>query len=485
MRDSEKSDSEKSDEELLAEIAALRRIADGLEAPEHVPPRECAGAAAVEPIVLRLEPHRCSLRSPELAHVDWLTHPEASLCVRDAGGALPPLIDPDAKSALPWEPMDLSRLLDVPKGSLEPEERLSVVTNREKQNIRRVKDVPRDSVSTSGITSTMERPRSLDLSYLRRPWFDQLTTAFLLQLRDGFIGDNVIFDAERYYSFGKWWLGWQDDSWNLYAETREVRHVDAGISIAAWGGESFQHFIVDALPKLASVIDWLEDPRFAHVRIVSHNEGAEAAQWFWHELGLAERVVQKPLNAEAGFVIHADLALFAQFAPNLGHFGLHPRHCLRPVQQRLGVLDGADQDSVLYLRRTGHRSVANEGRLLSELDDLLAGTRYHLQIFESSSDLGRAMAVFKRAKLVLGPHGEAFANLVFAQPGTRVIEFNPIYRLYAQWEDPHALYWGLSQAAGLEYWSVAPRNFGALRERMVVDHDEVLQIVRNCLFEPA
>ena len=68
---------------------------------------------------------------------------------------------------------------------------------------------------------------------------------------------------------------------------------------------------------------------------------------------------------------------------------------------------------------------------------------------------------------------------MFAQPGSHVIEFLPLYRLYAEGSDPRPLYWGLAQAAGLDYWTVAPQPFDFDGAEMVVDADEVAAIVRR------
>lgn len=469
-------DADKTEAELIAEIGALRARVEGLNAREpHAP--------VPAPVSLRLRDDRVRWREPQLRRVSWQTDPGARERVRDARESLRPIVDPFA-NGLPWAPLEAPRLREGRVAAMPVDQRLATVGQQPKVNVRRIKDVPEAAIATSGIRSVMERPRSLDVSALSRPWFDQLTTAFLLHVEDGFVGDGVVFDAERYYAFGKWWLGWNEDSWKLYEGTREVRHVEAAVSIAAWGGEAFQHFVVDCMPKLASVIGLLEDPAFKHVQIVSHAEEAPAAQWFWRRLGLSHRVVQKPRNAETGFVVHADHALFPDFAPSLGQYGLYPRDCLRPIQQRLGVLDPVVQDRVVYLRRTGKRSVANEARLLGEIHAALAGSGCTLTVFEASGDLDRDMAEIQRAKVIVGPHGGAFANLVFAQPGTRVVEFNPLYRLYAQGRDPKALYWGLAQAAGLDYWTVEPRNFAFEGGGMWVDVADVVHLVRDAIFEP-
>ncbi len=387
----------------------------------------------------------------------------------------PPDLDP------PWPPWDLDSLPEPSTSGSSPDERLELVTAREKRNVDRVADVPHELVTSRRITTSTERPKSWNPRYAGYDWYPQIEAASLLHLRDGFIGDNVVFDRDRYYRLGSWWLG---NSWELYRKTREVRHVDVGVSIGGWGGESFQLFVLAALPKLAALLDVMERPELAHAKIVSHDEGAPAARWFWDALGLRDRIVQKPQDARAGFVVHADVALFPHFEPNSGQFGLFPRGTLLPVQRRLGTLEPEIQDLVVYLERPGakrHRSVANGDELVRRIEQVLAGTGYRLELLAGEGHLDADRALLKRAKVILGPHGGAFGNLVFLQPGTHVIEFLPLYDLFAAGRDPQPGYWGLAQAASLDYWTVAPENFDLDRPGMYVDVEEVAAILGHVL----
>ncbi len=380
----------------------------------------------------------------------------------------------------PWNPAPVNS--QKRPGPEPPEALLRLVTQGDRPTINSLADVPADSLSTRDVMTTMHRPRSICHDVGQFDWLPQLEKAFLLRLSNGFIGDNVVFDNDRYYAFGRWWMG---NSSKLYAKTRSIVHVDAGISIAAWGGEAFQHFIMDALPTLAGVIDLLESPGFEHVRIVSHNEGSPMAQWFWRKLRLSDRIVQKPLNAKEGFVVHADEVLYSQYMPTLGEIGLYPRHLLRPIQRRLGLLDPGPQDRVIYLQRPGNfsRTVANEDELLARIRQVLDRTELELEIFTGPKQvIQEDMDRFRRAKIIIGAHGGAMANMIFAQPGSHVIEFLPIYRLYRQGQDSRAMLWGLSQAAGLDYWTVEPDNFAYEEpEGMLVDVEEVVAIVRHLL----
>ncbi|MBC8010793.1 MAG: glycosyltransferase family 61 protein, partial [Burkholderiales bacterium] len=63
------------------------------------------------------------------------------------------------------------------------------------------------------------------------------------------------------------------------------------------------------------------------------------------------------------------------------------------------------------------------------------------------------IAVFRRARVVVAPHGAGLANLAFCAPGTRVVElvgrayFNPVF-------------WRLAALRGLDYRPVLARAEG-------------------------
>jgi hypothetical protein len=384
---------------------------------------------------------------------------------------------------IPWDPTPILELHPPPREL--PHCLLQAVIGKDKHQVQELAEIPQNLLSTRNIRTRMCRPKTLRGDEGDLEWFPQLEQAFLLHLPGGFIGDNVVFDRNRYYSFNRWWLG---PDWRYYQKTRYIHEIEAGISLGAWGGEAFQHFIMDVVPTLAGVIDLLESPGFENFKIVSHRRGARVARWFWKRLGLEDRVVQKPLSATEGMVVYADRVMFPQFMPTLGEIGLYPRDLLRPIQKRFGLLDPVPTDRVIYLQRPHHfpRKVANEEALLNRLRKMLAGSGYELEVFEGpklefEDDLER----FRRARVILGPHGGAMANMAFAQPGTHVIEFLPIYRNYREAETKHdsrAMFWGLAQAAGLDYWTVEPDRFAyEERQGMVVDVEEVAAIVEQLL----
>ena len=129
---------------------------------------------------------------------------------------------------------------------------------------------------------------------------------------------------------------------------------------------------------------------------------------------------------------------------------------LRPQQQQ----PSSAATTVLYLSRTGKgmsRRVAGEAALLKAVQERLApGAR--LQTFAHGSPQADA-AQFRAAKVVLGPHGGAFANLVFMAPGAHVVEFIPLKRLLRSGKNPRPCYFYLAHACRLSYWAVEPDGF--------------------------
>ena len=122
------------------------------------------------------------------------------------------------------------------------------------------------------------------------------------------------------------------------------------------------------------------------------------------------------------------------------------------------------------------RSVANRGPLLEAIQNRLQGTGYALEIFRSQGPT-KDRALFERAKVIVGPHGGGFANMIFARPGTHIIEFLPIYRLYREGRGPRPVFWGMAQACGLDYWTSEPDEFGFDQRGMQVDIDDVVEIL--------
>jgi hypothetical protein len=344
---------------------------------------------------------------------------------------------------------------------------------RPKTVVRDLADLTSAEVSMRPVLSAAHQPRTARVHPQELRWYDQQQRAFLLHVRDAFVGDNIVLDKDRWMSFGRWWSGIPE----AHDRVAEIRHHDALMLISAFGGDAHQHFVIDAVPRLACVLDLLESPGFEHVQIATHVEGAPFASALFDRLGLGDRVVQKPRHPHEPFLLHADVAMYPGFDPDPDHLGIVPRHCLRPIQRRLGLLDGEPAPLALYLQRSGRRAVHNEDELLERVEPVIRRLGFELRVFRSTGDLEVDLAVVRNAGILFGPHGGAFANLIFAPPGAEVIEFLPLRRFWKSGIDPRAMYWGLAQAAGHHYWYSEPDQFDFEEGSMLVDIDDVIAVL--------
>lgn len=78
------------------------------------------------------------------------------------------------------------------------------------------------------------------------------------------------------------------------------------------------------------------------------------------------------------------------------------------------------QHNRIYVRRAGRRKILNEDALLALLQ------QYNFQIIDDvPHTLLEQVHIYYHAAFVIGPHGAAFANILWCQPGTHLFELFP------------------------------------------------------------
>jgi hypothetical protein len=177
----------------------------------------------------------------------------------------------------------------------------------------------------------------------------------------------------------------------------------------------FQHIAIDTIPKLSFTCPFLRE--HAHVKVLVHNR-------------LQQELVQEfcPLP-EWRFVIFSTAAQAAQIlVPRFEgleqvplYNGLVPP---RSIASHGGALQG---DTVVYLARKkgARRSVTNEADLLR----LLRARFAKVQVVYPSNDWRVDKHALSSACALVGPHGGAFANMIFAPKNTTIVEFLPLRAL--------------------------------------------------------
>jgi hypothetical protein len=96
----------------------------------------------------------------------------------------------------------------------------------------------------------------------------------------------------------------------------------------------------------------------------------------------------------------------------------------------------------IYLRRSGKRKVKNEEEIIPILE------KHNFKIIDDSpKSISEQFKLFQSAKIVLGPHGAGFSNILFCKKNTKVIEF-----FSGNYYPPYYFY--LSGILGFDYYGI-------------------------------
>lgn len=118
----------------------------------------------------------------------------------------------------------------------------------------------------------------------------------------------------------------------------------------------------------------------------------------------------------------------------------------RPIEKLVGY-------ERIYIKRRNYRKVINEAEILGILN------KYGFKsILLEEMPLKKQLKIFFNAQVIVSPHGAGLTNLVFCNPGTRVVElFSPNFL------EPH--YWLISQLLHLDYHFIIGTNIIARKRK--------------------
>lgn len=141
----------------------------------------------------------------------------------------------------------------------------------------------------------------------------------------------------------------------------------------------------------------------------------------------------------------------------------HARFESPPPPQRAIVVIDRNKCSGTRAKQAGcswsGRGVAQQTQINRQLRAAFQGSELEVVEFQGGSlPFASQAAIFRRAASVVGPHGAALANLIFCQPGARVVEYVHL---------PHfPLYAGYANVFELQYWPVVDAtrklNYGGI-----------------------
>ena len=172
---------------------------------------------------------------------------------------------------------------------------------------------------------------------------------------------------------------------------------------------NFYHWMSDILPRLMSL----------------RRVGIEADYFLVDCLSSFQQNVLAALGIGADQLIQPHCRLLLE-AEQLLVPSLPTPACLRDFGRALAAGLGADRPVrftrriFISRRKTGTRTLANE----EELEKLLHANRFETHFMEQYP-LAKQARLIRESEVIVATHGAGLANLIFARPGTHVIEIMP------------------------------------------------------------
>eukprot|EP00963_Diacronema_lutheri_P003604 scaffold285_cov330-Pavlova_lutheri.AAC.122 len=309
--------------------------------------------------------------------------------------------------------------------------------------------------------------------------YDDGSSQFVATIEDGYVqGDaGLVFDEQGrlYQEKNHFFSRSGEPSPRPVLEALDVERdgkvvqYDALATTIQKYGYMYYHFVEETLPKLVLLKQSGLLDKYPDMKILMWGQPYEASY-----LDLLEIQGDRVVIYEPHQTYHADVLAFptpsARITP--------AKESLELVRQALGadqIVPQEERSKIIYCSRSGEssRKVVNEDEIIQAIKDEFPEDE--VVVYTSISDAREVIDLFKHAKLVVGPHGAGLSHILFAAPGTPVVEF-----LFMQ--DPPMMFWHTSASIDLDYWMVpVPQSdwMGSVMEVPIQEVEDVLHAIKT------
>jgi Glycosyltransferase 61 len=305
-------------------------------------------------------------------------------------------------------------------------------------------------------------------------------------------------DVNRPYDCGQ-----NSEPHKLYASgerhryDNNVRHARRAVFAFIPPTRTIQHWIDSALPKIALTNlagQWFRESStmtttgdmVAFQRIDEVN--FPFVYKLWEHVGVPRENVESNLKRP----VFADEQLFFCNAP--GHHPLLWQHGQKMLGVRASRVPMAERHKVVLMSRShpdaGHAS--NGGRvnlgetaMIERLERLFESTPFYIDVFNHNkfADVPALVDYFADCRVIVGGHGGALTNFIYAPPMTAVIEIMPVVGAREVPSVGHgaAAYYIQTALANQRYWLVLARAIDSRRGDFHVNLDHVVKAFEQAL----
>lgn len=218
-----------------------------------------------------------------------------------------------------------------------------------------------------------------------------------------------------------------EEHWLLtYKKIRPPVHLQGTTAVIATTlGAGYSHWLLEELPRLLALKPDDCETLIAHAAY-AYNREAFALHGFAGKILPAKREAHHSCEQ---LLVPSLGQLTPATVRSLDEFTVPLRLSSSPFGERLYI----------SRQKAKRRRVINESELWTEL-----AAHGFVKLHLEELSWAQQISAFRAAKVIVAPHGAGLANLVFCQPGTKVIEL--FHRSYVS-----PLYWQLAALKKLDY----------------------------------
>ena len=182
-----------------------------------------------------------------------------------------------------------------------------------------------------------------------------------------------------------------------------------------WGAGYF-HKMFENLPRLAPYLVFLRRHSDVRIHMVTRNRHTD---YLFSALGL------DPNRIVTG-AVHGSVVYLPRSSP-CGHLLINEGQILNNefrsfIRRNLTTED--DWNSIVLIQRSRNRRFVNMHRIIHVVKTLASKHDFEFEIFRDNPppSAEETMKMFYNARIIIGPHGAGLTNMLFARPGTFIIE---------------------------------------------------------------
>ena len=230
--------------------------------------------------------------------------------------------------------------------------------------------------------------------------------------------DYFIEDVSREFNKG---LGIDHSVFYCLKQVR-CKKINGKVAVIGTAGANiYYHWMMDILPRIGLLGEYTSIDDIDY--FITGYTGNKFQEETIMAAGISpEKILSSNNNKE--FHIEAKMLFVPSFAGILDKPSLYQVNFLRRIFNRFISTKKSFRHIYISRKNSSTRNIVNEKEVL----EYLLAMNVEIVYCENIS-VANQVKIFSEAKMIIGPHGSGFTNLVFCQPGTFVIDiFNTAYR---------------------------------------------------------